>query len=66
MHTAAHDPRAQAKRCRRIAKYISDEAVKQRLEMLADEYEAQLSGGAAGFMLRDPGGRDGSGSGERA
>ena len=69
MHGIIHDPRAQATRCRRIAKYMSDETIKRRLERLAEEYEAQLGAGGGSdvgdaFMLRNPPGD--SGSGERA
>lgn len=43
----------QIERCRRLASMITDTDVRQSLEELAAEYEAQRSGAPAGsFMLR--------------
>jgi hypothetical protein len=41
----------QIERCRRLASMITDTDVRQSLEELADEYEAQRSGGSDSFML---------------
>jgi hypothetical protein len=43
----------QIERCRRLASMITDTDVRQSLEELAAEYEAQRSNGPSGsFMLR--------------
>jgi len=43
----------QIERCRRLASMITDTDVRQSLEELAEEYEAQRSAGPSGsFMLR--------------
>lgn len=40
-------------RCRRLAKFLTDEEMRQALEALADDYEARLKRKGEGFMLRD-------------
>ncbi|HEX5257196.1 MAG TPA: hypothetical protein VFW35_00275 [Sphingomicrobium sp.] len=45
----------QIERCRRLAKSLTDDQMRDALEDLAEDYEAQLSRRPAGegFMLRD-------------
>jgi hypothetical protein len=44
----------QIARCRRLAKWLTDEDMRHALEELAEDYEAQLKHRAGeGFMLRD-------------
>ena len=40
-------------RCRRLAKFLTDEEMRQALESLAEDYEARLKRKGEGFMLRD-------------
>jgi hypothetical protein len=41
-------------RCRRLAKSLTDEEMRQALKELADDYESQLERrNGEGFMLRD-------------
>ena len=42
----------QIERCRRLASMMTDADLRQSLEELADEYEAQRSEGTGSFMLR--------------
>ncbi len=50
------DLEEQIERCRRIAKFLTDDEMRQALEELADDYEARLNRRRAekggGFMLR--------------
>jgi hypothetical protein len=43
----------QLERCQRLAKFVTDEPMRQALEELAREYEAKLGRRGAGFMLQD-------------
>lgn len=44
----------QIERCRRLARFLTDEQMRNALEDLAEDYEAQLKRRATGgFMLRD-------------
>ena len=47
----------QIERCRRLAKFLTDEQMRDALQDLAEDYEAKLkrTGGGEGFMLRDSG-----------
>ncbi|MGE5563410.1 MAG: hypothetical protein ACM3ZV_08875 [Bacillota bacterium] len=47
----------QIERCRRLARFLTDDQMRDALEDLAEDYEAQLrrKGGGEGFMLRDSG-----------
>ena len=43
----------QIERCRRLARFLTDEQMRSALEDLADDYEEQLKRGSdGGFMLR--------------
>ncbi len=45
----------QIQRCRRLAKWLTDEQMRSALQALAQDYEAQLKQGAGeGFMLQGP------------
>lgn len=47
----------QIQRCRRLARFLSDEQMRHALEDLAEDYEAELKRqrGAGTFMLREIG-----------
>ena len=47
----------QIERCRRLARFLTDEQMRDALQDLAADYEAQLrrKGSGAGFMLRNSG-----------
>lgn len=46
----------QIERCRRLARFLSDEQMRDALQDLAADYEAQLKReGGEGFMLRSRG-----------
>ena len=40
-------------RCRRLAKFLTDEEMRDALEQLAEDYEARLKRRGEGFMLRE-------------
>jgi hypothetical protein len=42
----------QIERCRRIASWMTDDEVRQSLEELAEQYEAELRRKGEGFMLQ--------------
>ena len=42
----------QIERCRRLARELTDDEMRQSLEQLAAEYEAKLKRRRGGFMLR--------------
>ena len=42
----------QIARCRRLARALTDDEMRQALEELADEYEARLKRSSGNFMLR--------------
>jgi hypothetical protein len=54
--TMEHEPIElieQIERCRRLARFLTDEQMRNALEDLAEDYEAQLKRrSGAGFMLR--------------